>query len=65
MYLFREKQRLQQDVAVKQEALVKSKEETASSQAELEENIRQRDQLEKQKKDTEAQLEEITNHVKL
>ena len=52
-------------MTVKQEALVKSREETISSQAELEENIRQRDQLEKQKKETEAKLEEITNHVKL
>ncbi len=61
--ILREKQQLQQDVLVKQEMLVKSKEEVGSLQANLQETNRQREQLEKQKQDIQIQLEQIDNMV--
>ena len=54
---------LQQDVVVKQELLQKGKNEVTTLTAELEESTRQRDQLEKQKRETQAQIEEIDNQV--
>ena len=48
---------------VKQELLQKGKSEVTTLTAELEESTRQRDQLEKQKRETQAQIEEIDNQV--
>ena len=63
LFFLREKQQLQQDVLLKQEILVKSKEEVGSLHANLQETNRQREQLEKQKHEVQAQLEEIDNQV--
>ena len=54
---------MQQDIAMKQDALTKSKEEALSVKAELDESTRQRDQLEQQKRELQSQLEEISNQV--
>ena len=63
IFTIRERQQLQQDVAVKQEQVMKGKEEVSSLQEDLQEANRQREQLEKQKQEVQGQLEEIDNQV--
>ena len=61
--LYREKQQVHQDLLVKQELLVKGREEVKSLHGDLQETQREREQLERQKQEVQAQLEEIENQV--